>query len=62
MPKFSKAILRPIIPSRINITKHRELNIEVNARTEEISWDAMAATMANDYLKIYNDNANTINK
>lgn len=32
------------------------------ARTEEISWDAMAATMANDYLKIYNDNANTINK
>jgi glycosyltransferase involved in cell wall biosynthesis len=32
------------------------------ARTEEISWDAMAATIAKDYHKIYNKNANTINK
>ena len=33
-----------------------------NARTEELSWDAMAETMANDYLKIYTDHANTTNK
>ena len=26
------------------------------ARTKEISWDAMAKTIANDYLKIYNEN------
>lgn len=26
------------------------------ARTPEISWDAMAETIANDYLKIYNEN------
>jgi glycosyltransferase involved in cell wall biosynthesis len=39
-----------------------QLKKGANARTEEISWDAMAVTMANDYLKIYNDNANTINK
>jgi glycosyltransferase involved in cell wall biosynthesis len=32
------------------------------ARTNEISWDAMVNTMANDYLKIHNTNANTINK
>ena len=31
-------------------------------RSKELSWDAMAETIANDYIKIYNDNANTTNK
>lgn len=39
-----------------------QLKKGATSRTEEISWDAMAATMANDYLKIHNENANTTNK
>jgi glycosyltransferase involved in cell wall biosynthesis len=30
------------------------------ARASELSWDSMAETIAKDYHKIYNENANTI--
>jgi glycosyltransferase involved in cell wall biosynthesis len=33
-----------------------QLKKGAKARTEEISWDKMAETIANDYLKIYNEN------
>jgi glycosyltransferase involved in cell wall biosynthesis len=39
-----------------------QLKKGTSARTGAISWDAMAATMAQDYLKIYTNNANSTDK
>jgi glycosyltransferase involved in cell wall biosynthesis len=55
---FSKAI-NTIITNRNLLNKFK---FGASVRAKEISWDIMAETISNDYIKIYNDNENIINK